>query len=97
MVWHASVGKLSSGRDGQETAEPKMKIQRKRDAEKNDQSRRTGGEVSQLSKSTEGSGDVGTYKVIQMAQIRGSMFFRQNTDCQSVQYSFYSRIAGRIG
>ena len=66
MVWHASVGKLSSGRDGQETAEPKMKIQRKRDAEKNDQSRRTGGEESQLSKSTEGSGDVGTYKVIQI-------------------------------
>lgn len=71
MVWHASVGKLSSGRDGQETAEPKMKIQRKRDAEKNDRSRRTGGEVSQVSKSTEGSGDVGTYKVIQMTQIRG--------------------------
>lgn len=95
-MWHASVGKLSSGRDGREMAEPQMKIQRKREAEKNDWSRRTRGEVSQLNKSTEGSGDVGTYKVIQMTQIRGSMFFRQNTNCQNVQYSFYSRIAGGI-
>ena len=63
-MWHASVGKLSSGRDGREMAEPQMKIQRKREAEKNDWSRRTRGEVSQLNKSTEGSGDVGTYKVV---------------------------------
>lgn len=40
-----------------------MKIQRKREAEENDWSR-TGGEVSQLNKSNEGSGDVGTYRVI---------------------------------
>ena len=53
----------SSGRDGQEKAEPRMKIQRKREAEENDWSR-TGGEVSQLNKSNEGSGDVGTCRVI---------------------------------
>lgn len=77
-------------------AEPQMKNTEEERSRKNDWSRRTGGEVSQLNKSTEGSGDMGIYRVIQMTQIRGSMFFRQNTNCQNVQYSFYSRIAEGI-